>query len=194
MAATQVRQRPSALGDGERTRQSAPQRGWPHVSGFSAALHQHLRRTDPFVEFDSDEAPGPEDEGFERLAGAQDDQWPPQEQPAYGVVAPGPDGAWSGDPGDAVEYAEEEIIWFTAPPAMLEQVALGAVHTEAQCPVMIFRVLDEQGDWVELAGSCQGILDLAAWLTKITTGIACMAHGLDGPQPLRGPVIQAKTG
>lgn len=127
---------------------------------------------------------GPVDPGWvDELAGAHSDHWP-----GHGALhEPGADDL----PPDPLTYQEDDIHWFATPAGFGGCVRLGYVHTDRQCPVMVFRVTNEQtGQHIDLIGSWQGIVDLSIFLGDSTESLVCGARHLPGPQPVRGPLVR----
>jgi len=119
----------------------------------------------------------------EELAGAQSDHWPREgggAQPDADGLPPGP-----------LEYREEDIHWFASPEGFGDCMRFGYAHTDPQCPVWIFRAIDENtGRHVDLIGSWQGMFDLSVFLGDRIQGFMCAAKHVRGPQPVRGPATR----
>lgn len=167
----------------------------PYTSPRPVAYDRTREPRDPFEGTDLDGGGDPEGALFDRLAGAPEDPWDePGCAPAPGSsqsLTPRQPGGYT--PTVIPHYDEADIRWLVPPTAMEDSLVLGWVHTASQCPLMIVRLLDELGDHRDLVGSVEGILDLSAYLSKTATGLACVASHIHGPQPIRGPVDQART-
>lgn len=174
--------------------------GWSRSAAFVKVLGA-LRDSgnDPFADVDPRDDAGfygpvlTEDDVFGRPPDGTGPAALTQDASGYGVIA-APESNPEPENEPEPSYHEGDITWFVPPPNLDGLVWFGAVHTDDQCPLFLFRVLDDQVGWVELAGSPEGMEELGEWIKTVTSRFLCMANGLKGPQPVRGPVIQAMGG
>jgi hypothetical protein len=77
----------------------------------------------------------------------------------------------STDPGDP----EPEPLWLKLPTELAPFFDLGFVHSEAECPMIVFRAVSDHGS-VEISGSPISFVALAEVIVTLCKSVPCVAH------------------
>jgi hypothetical protein len=70
-----------------------------------------------------------------------------------------------------------EPLWLKLPAELAPFFDLGFVHSDFDCPAVVFRAISDRGS-VEIAGPPVSFLGLAEVITALCRSVPCIAHGL----------------